>query len=250
MQVRLLGTLEVVRPDGTVVDAADWRTRKTTDLLRLLALQAGRPVRTEGLLRTLWPFATAERARGSLRTAASQIRRTVGVDCVARHPEGLVLVGAWVDVVEFRTHLKAMHAHARAGRGVEALRCADAAEGLWRGDFHASDDESDWAVSERERLRAARQRMLTEAARWALVLDQHREALAMSQAAVSLDPLSEGAHRSLMQAHAALGEVGSALRGYEEYRGRLAEQLGADPSSKTQALYLRILRGDLDGLTG
>ena len=47
IEVRLLGRLQVRRADGTMVDNAEWRTGKTADLVRLLTLAAGRPVRVE-----------------------------------------------------------------------------------------------------------------------------------------------------------------------------------------------------------
>ena len=250
VQVRLLGVFEVVRADGSHVHAAEWSTRKTKDLLRLLAISAGRPVRSSHLIEELWPTATPERGRGSLRTAASQVRRTVGAECLLRHPEGLVLVDARVDVVDFLAHVRDVNRAARGDRPAEAVAIAARAETLYAGDFHASDDDSPWARGERRRLRAARQGMLAEAARCALLVGRHREALDLGTLAVALDPLSEGAHRSLMRAHAEVGEVGSALRVFESFRALLAEELGADPSAQTRELHLRILRGGADGLTG
>jgi DNA-binding SARP family transcriptional activator len=47
-----------------------------------------------------------------------------------------------------------------------------------------------------------------------------------------------------MRAHAALGEIGSALRAFEACRTHLVEELGVDPSAQTQALHLRLLRGE------
>lgn len=250
VQVRLLGGFEVVRADGVPVDATEWSTRKTKDLLRLVALGAGRPVRSAHLIERLWPSTTPERGRGSLRTAASQIRQTIGPDCLVRQPEGLVLVGAQVDVVEFLSRVRDVHQASREERPDAAVVIAIAAEQLYAGDFHASDDDSPWARGERHRLQAARQGMLAEAARCALQIGLHRDALALAELAVTLDPLSEGARRSLMQAHADLGEVAAALRVYEHYRALLADQLGADPSVQTQELHLRILRSGADHLTG
>ncbi len=249
-QVRLLGGFEVVRADGSVVEGTEWSTRKTKDLLRLLALGAGRPVRTAHLIATLWPAATPEHGRGSLRTAASQIRRTVGVECLLRHPEGLVLVDTQVDAVDFLAHVRDAHRASREGRPDDAVAIAARAEACYTGDFHASDDDSDWALGERHRLQAARQGMLAEAAKCALQVDRHLDALQLATLAVELDPLSEGAHRTLMLAHVELGEIAGALRVFEDYRARLAEELGADPSAQTQELHLRILRGISDDLTG
>ena len=55
----MLGALEVRRPDGTVVDCREWRTGKTLDLLRILALRLDWPTPVGVLIGVLWPdFAT------------------------------------------------------------------------------------------------------------------------------------------------------------------------------------------------
>jgi hypothetical protein len=113
---------------------------------------------------------------------------------------------------------------------------------LYRGEFHAHDDDSDWARTEREHLLRVRQEMLTEAALAALELRRFREALDFASSAVDLDWTAETPHRALMRAHAGLGEIGSALRVFETYRAHLAEELGADPSRQTLDLHLRLLR--------
>jgi SARP family transcriptional regulator, regulator of embCAB operon len=84
--------------------------------------------------------------------------------------------------------------------------------------------------------------MLTEAAEAALATGVPREALDFAKTAVALDPTSEAAHRSLMRAHADLGEIGGALRVFESYRAHLAEELGADPSPQTLELHVQLLR--------
>lgn len=247
VKVKLLGTFDVIRPDGSAVAPTEWRTRKTMDLLRLLALAAGRPVRTASLLEKLWPRASAERGQGSLRTATTQIRRAIGVNCVARHPEGLVLTPATVDVLDFLALARDLHLLAREDRHQDVVRMARSAEALYGGDFHASDDDSPWARGERHRLRAARIGMLAEASHCANTLGMHREARDLARVAVELDPTSEAPLRALMHAHAELGEVGTALRAFESFRTHLADELGADPSRQTRELHLQLLRGGSGG---
>lgn len=242
IRVQLLGELRVWRADGSEVEPDEWRTGKTTDLFRLLALEHGHVVRPAGLIVKLWPDVTDDRARNSLRTATSRIRQATHSTCVVRRLEGLVLEGAWVDAVEFRELAKVAHLAAREGDDARVLRAAEAAEDLHLGEFQAYDDESDWATTVREDLRAIRQEMLSEAAGAALALGQSREALDLATIAVRLDPTSETAHRALMRAHAELGEVANALRVFEGYRAHLAEELGADPSPETRELHMRLLR--------
>jgi DNA-binding SARP family transcriptional activator len=59
---------------------------------------------------------------------------------------------------------------------------------------------------------------------------------------VGLEPFRESAHLSLMQAHAAAGNPGEALRAYDRCRRLLAEELGVDPSPELEAFYLDLLR--------
>jgi DNA-binding SARP family transcriptional activator len=243
IRVSLLGEFEVVRADGSSVAPEEWRTGKTADLLRLLALDNGRPVRPERLIDKLWPDAAPDRARASLRTACSQVRRAIATNCVVRERGGVVLTGASVDVAAFReVHRRITHA-AAIGHHPEVLALADTAEQLYRGDFRAYADDSVWASTEREHLRQLRQLLLCDAARSALARRRHREALLYARTAQLVDPDSEIANRLLMRAHAATGEVSSALRLFESYRTHLAEELGADPSPQTQAVYLHLLRG-------
>jgi DNA-binding SARP family transcriptional activator len=243
IRIRLLGDLEVVRPDGTVVAVEEWRTGKTMDLLRLLALSNGRPVRPASLIDKLWPKVSPDRGRGSLRTACSQIRRAMHVNCIVRQPEGLVLRDAWVDAIQFLEDTRRVHVAAREAHHAHVLALARAAEHLYQDDFHAYDDDSDWAREERDHLTRARHEMLCDSAAAALELRLFREALDLAALAVRIDGSSEAAHRTLMRAHAELGEIGSALRVFESYRAHLAEELGADPSPQTRELHLRLLRG-------
>lgn len=243
VRICVLGGLHAQRRDGTRVEPDEWRTGKNMDLLRLLALKNGRPVRVQRLLDRLWPEAPPERARGSLRTACSQVRRALGTNCIVRHPDGLVLQDAWVDAVVFLDEARRVSLAARVGHHAGALAIARSAEPLYAGPFRAHDDESSWAVATRERIAMVRHEMLCDAAESALVLRQPREAADLALKAVRLDPVSERGPRLLMAAHEGLGEVASALRIFEVYRVQLAGELGADPSPQTLELHLRLRRG-------
>ncbi|MDX6360856.1 MAG: family transcriptional regulator, regulator of embCAB operon [Nocardioidaceae bacterium] len=246
IRIRLFGTLDALRSDGTVVEQCEWKTGKTRDLLRLLALADGHPVRVAALIAKLWPDASPSRARNSLGTAASQIRGTFRESCVTRQADALVLQGAWVDVNAFKSLVGQARFSARASAPTDVLTNARAALSLYRGDFHAHDDESAWARGERHLLRRLRVETLCDASVAANDVGLPREALDLASTAVALDPAVEAAHRSVMRAHAQLGEVGMALRAYEACRSHLAHELGADPSPQTQELHLRILRGPGD----
>ncbi|CAN5552232.1 hypothetical protein BH11ACT8_BH11ACT8_22200 [soil metagenome] len=244
ISIGLLGPLVVVRQDGSVVPHDAWRTGKTMDLLRVLALENGRPVRSSSLVDLLWPHVDPARGRGSLRTAASQIRKAIGQDCLVRQQNDLVLVSATVDVDEYRQLVVAI-AQARARQSFnEALLLNEAAETLYRGDLHASDDSAGWAVFARENLRRLRLAALGDAACSALQTGRFREALELATTIVHIEPSSESGHRTLMHAHAELSEIGQALQVFERYRTRLSDELGVDPPRSIRELHLRLLRDE------
>lgn len=145
VEIRMFDRLLVRRADGTLVRHSDWKAGKTTDLLRMLALVAGQPVRTETLVETLWPDVSSEAGQASLRTATSRIRTTIGCPCVLNHLGTLTLVGAWVDTIEFEA-LAEVGSHAwRIGDAAAVVRAAHRAEALYAGDFHAYSDDQTWA---------------------------------------------------------------------------------------------------------
>lgn len=246
VEIRVLGTLHVRRPDGTTVAPREWRTTKTRDLLRILAVNAGTPVPTDQLLEALWPTAEPSKGRASLRTAASQVRQVIGRDCVARQFDGLVLQHAWVDAVAFASlAAEARHAFAR-GELSEGLAAAREAAGLYAGDLCADEPYAEWAFADRERLRSLRATLLAEAAEAALALGRLREAIRLAGQVLESDRSAERAYRVLMRAHFAIGETDSALRAYERCREALADELGVDPSQQTRALHLELLSTDPD----
>jgi SARP family transcriptional regulator, regulator of embCAB operon len=67
-------------------------------------------------------------------------------------------------------------------------------------------------------------------------------AIQSAELVLGLDELRESGWRILMRAHAAAGNVGSALRAFERCRLTLHEQLGTVPSPSTRAAHSELLR--------
>ncbi len=243
LEVRLLGELQVVRPDGVRVGASELRTAKSADLLRLLALSAGKPVPVASILGRFWPDVEDTRAKASLRTALSHIRAAVGASFIARSRGGVALDRAWVDVAAYRMLAADARTCVRTGRHDGLVRLAREAEALYTADFVASDDEAGWARGAKASLVELRKNLLSDAAESAVELRWFRDAVDFAETAISTDPGLERAHRALMRAYAGLGETQRALRAYDRCRRTLASSLGADPSPLTSSVYLQILSG-------
>lgn len=247
-EIRLLGSFQIRRGDGSVVDPGEWRTGKAADLVRLLALAAGEPVSARALVTTLWPGSDLPRGQASLRTAASQVRRILGAHHLERSLAGLRLRDAWVDVAEFRSLAAKAHQLAAAGQMAGAHQTARAADLLYRGELRAHDDGSDWAQEARQSLSGAYQTLLCDAAESAMTIGLAPDAVDFAGRALQLDQFSERASRLLMRGHAGTGELSLALREYERCRTLLAEELGIDPSPQTRELHLFLLRAEPAGV--
>jgi DNA-binding SARP family transcriptional activator len=245
MDIRLLGPLHARRADGTVVDVAEWRTCKTLDLFRLLALHNGRAVPAGTLTGALWPEVDEGKARASLRTAASQLRKILGEGSIERRSGGLALVGAWVDTQSYEGLVSAAAASHRVGDHVRTVATVAEAESLYVDDLEVPENAGEWLHEEHDRLRQLRCRALLEAAEAAAALCWMRDSLDLARAAAAIDSCEETS-RALMRALAGVGELDKALEVFDRTRQDLAQRYGVDPSPQTRALHLQLLTGMVD----
>lgn len=240
IEVRLLGPLVVRRGDGSLVGAAEWKTTKTLDLLRLLALNIDRPMTVPAVIDRLWPHVDRDRGRASLRTAASQLRKILDVDCVERRAGALVLTGVWVDTAAYTELVHEVELARRAGDPERVVALARRAEALYVGDIDVT--TGDWDGDASHWFREQRQRILLDGAAAAAGCGWMRDSLDLASRAREVE-LTEEVARALMRAHAGLGETDRALEVYDTLRHDLAERLGVDPAAQTRALHMFVLRG-------
>ncbi|MDR7085774.1 DNA-binding SARP family transcriptional activator [Aeromicrobium panaciterrae] len=243
-EIRLLGRLWIRLGNGTVVPSSQWTTGKTSDLLRLLAMSSDQIVSSKSIIAKLWPDVPDAKAAASLHTATAQIRKVLGKDSIMRHLSGLQLRGCWVDVAAHQQLGNDIAAAMRSRDFAGVVTAAKQAEALYVDDFHAHEDDSDWAADIRDDLLTQRKLMLADAAESAIELGWMRDAIEMSALAISLDACFERAHRSLMRAYAGIGETDSAMRSYERCRRNLKTNLNALPSSQTEALQRQLTKVD------
>jgi DNA-binding SARP family transcriptional activator len=99
----------------------------------------------------------------------------------------------------------------------------------------------DWALRERERLRALYLSSLQRLMEYHQQQGTYAESLACGQLILETDPLREDIHRVLMRLHAAQGQRALAVRQYEVCRDLLVTELGIVPLAETQTLYDEIM---------
>jgi DNA-binding SARP family transcriptional activator len=94
----------------------------------------------------------------------------------------------------------------------------------------------DWVIVERERIRHLQLRALEALCARLTAEGRYAEAVEAGDAAVCAEPLRESAHRAVIEAFLAEGNVSDALRQYRLCRDVLARQLGVPPSHALEEL--------------
>ena len=251
LRLHLFGTFKVIR-NGVALSSADWRSRQTRTLLRVLAARYGQVAPADQLLEILWPDAPPDVSRSRLHVRISQLRRLLDPEAstafVQTVEEGYCLADSadcWVDVREFErlAHQGRQRQEDRDLAGAAAVY--EAAQALYRGDFLAEDLYADWAFAERERLREAFLTLLTELAEVYAQQGRFRRAIATCHAILQRDPCRETAYLRLMLYHYYAGERPQALQSYERCRQVLAAELGVSPLPETDMLAEQIRAGTL-----
>jgi adenylate cyclase len=97
----------------------------------------------------------------------------------------------------------------------------------------------EWLTMERQRFRSLATAVLKRLGE----LQTGSRGIATAERLIALDPLQEEGHRTLMRLHAEAGELGLALRAYEDCREALKRELNVAPSADTEALHQEIRAG-------
>ena len=192
------------------------------------------------------------RAVENVATLVSRLRTTLGSDVIDGGRAGYRLVippGCTVDADDAIRLVEEAEARLDAGHPALAATAASQALGVLGAGAPLEDETAggEWLDELRRELERWVRRARVVGWRASAGIGEHRRALALAEQAVAADPLDEEAHRAVITAYHRLGESGEALAAFERVRTVLVEELGADPSAETQALYLAVLRSELPG---
>jgi len=239
LDILLLGPPEV-RYDGR---ALSFRSAKALALLTYLAVEGDRRPR-ETLAALFWPESDTSRARANLRNTLNYLR-----DALPRTADGHTL---HLVIERHALAFDAACAHsldvaevkkAAAARRPELLQDALA---LYRGDFLAgfylgdAPAFDDWAAFQRQHLRRTLSTVFRRLAHYQAQNRPLPAAMETTAEWLDHDPLSEAAHRQMMELLARDGSRHEALAQYERCRRLLLEELGVEPDARTVALAAQI----------
>jgi len=216
IELRLLGGFGLII-DGAGVDVTPAAQR----LLAFIALTPRGAERSYTAFQ-LWPCNDEHRAKANLRSALWRLGKVPAELVVATKSHLRLAPDVWVDI----RHGIAELADAADDSIVAAALPFQALDSDLLPDWY-----DDWLTIERERLRQFRLGALEEGAVIALKRGRMAQAIQLALAAVAIDPLRESAHRIVVEAHLANGNLFDANRQYESFAALLRSQLGCGPSA-------------------
>jgi DNA-binding SARP family transcriptional activator len=249
-----MGILQVALLGGVHVTHNNWLTeakltREIQALLAYLLLQRHRTHPRELLASLFWAEHSHEKARRALNTALWRMKK-------ALEPEGVLagtyLISAhsdevgfncqsqyWLDVEVFEQETNHLITCPSQTVDEPHVQKIEKILELYRGEL-LENHYDDWALRERERLRAIYLKSLMYLMQYYKFHSAYERAGAYGQQILSLDPIREDIHREMMKLYLESGQRPLAARQYEICRLTLANELGILPIEETQALYIQI----------
>ena len=218
-ELRLLGCWQLLC-DGHVVAVGARQQR----LITALALVGQRS--RSYLAGLLWPDSTEHQASGSLRATVFKVRHQLpGLLSDSLDPVCLASSVA-VDLLALRRSAEEARAGAGIGPGIaEWLYSAELLPGWY----------DDWVIFEQERLRELRIAALEAIARHHLSAGRPDAAVAAAMHAAAIEPLRESAHALMIRGQIDSGNAAGAHRTLADFRRRLRDELGLEPSRRLEA---------------
>ena len=195
-------------------------------VIAFVALQ-GRAVARSFVVGNLWPEASEEHARASLRSALWRLRRLESDVLVADPAQIQLARHVGLDTADV------MNAPIGEGTSPHArpLRLPPMFSGELLPGWY-----DDWVVMARERIRFTQLRTLEEMAERSRADGRLSEAEEAYRAAADLEPFKETVQRGLIQVLLQAGSPGEAIHRYRAYRLLLHDELGVEPSPQMEAL--------------
>jgi predicted ATPase/DNA-binding SARP family transcriptional activator len=241
VDVRFLDGLEV-RVSGSVRSLGGPQARV---VFAVLAAEAGTVVAVARLIDELWSDDPPRDAVGTIQTHVATIRRGLGEERNRlRTRDGGYVLDVRPDELD-------VHRFGALVRAADELRVLDpvtardrfeSALSQWRGEpLVGLSERSPRLASEARRLSELRLTTLDDFAELCLELGDHAAAVAALERVVAAHPFRERSFGLLLRGLAAAGRRREALTRYVEYRRRLVEEVGVDPSPELQRTHLELL---------
>jgi DNA-binding SARP family transcriptional activator len=252
LEISLLGSPQI-ELDGAAIEVD---TRKAIAMLAYLAMERG-PVHRESLVTLLWPESDTSRGRAALRRTLSALNKALDGRWLEIERDAIDLMkgnGLSLDIDQFRELLipEDGHGHDQAEVCLQCEAPVKQAIDLYRGDFLSgftlrdSSNFDDWQFYQTDTLRRELEKALDRIIRIYIHTGEFDKAIDSSRRRLTLDPLHEATHRTLMRLYAWSGQRAAAMRQYRECVRILDQELKVAPLEETTELNTIIKMEQLD----
>lgn len=248
MRFRILGPLEVEGDGGGRVDPAAPRQRR---LLLALLVWRGEPIAADRLIDLLWSGSQRPKdPAATLRTYVTRLRSALEPERVGGQPR-LLLGGPDHYILDLDGHdLDADSFERSVVRGGElvdadpllALSHLEGALAVWRGQPLIEVADEQWAAPEVSRLEELRRTAVECRLRCLIDTGRHDQAAGELEEHVLRHPLRERPVGLLMIALDRAGRTAHASEVFRDFRERLIDETGLEPSDDLRRLHERLLR--------
>ncbi len=215
-----------------------WLQQRPGLLLKYLVVERNRVVHAEEIAEALWP-AAGRQGLGTVRHFMYALRqklepgrqRGAASSFVATVQDGYALDRRRVSIDADRFEEAADQGLAAADRGEDAIALArlEHALALYRGDLVADEPYAEWAMAERDRLRARAAAALRALVSIRLAEPDLPGAAAALERLAGLEPYDVDTHRTLFAVWLAQGRRTEASRRYAAFKIRMAREFGEEP---------------------
>jgi SARP family transcriptional regulator, regulator of embCAB operon len=250
MSVQLLGPFAAWMGQRAVTPSA----AKQSQILALLALNAGRVVTVATLAEELWGDAPPRSSATTLQTYVLHLRNRLAAAVPGggtreylgtRHSGYLLDAGCQTDVEEFSRLARFGRQAAEAADHRAASDLLGRALALWRGPVLVDVPLGRVLELEATSLEATRLGVLERRIEADLALRRHADLVGELTVLVARNPMNENFCALLMTALYRAGHAGRALESYRRLRTVLNNELGLEPCPRLQQLQQAVLSGDL-----
>ncbi|HWU60379.1 MAG TPA: BTAD domain-containing putative transcriptional regulator, partial [Microbacteriaceae bacterium] len=245
VRVAVLGPVLMSGRSGELVEAPGALGK---NFIVALALAPGSTLSVRGLVDDLWGENPPRNEKAALQTLVSRVRAVCAADLIVSTASGYGLIAALdqIDLTRASEHRDRARSAQASGDHVRAEREATEGLALWHGEVAAELADTELAGRLATAASAVRADLYRVRATARIDQGNHAAAAGDLEALVGLSPYDDGAQLLRMRSLAASGRRNDAIRSFAEFRNRMRDDLGTDPSRELVQLNAQLLHGEED----
>lgn len=206
-----------------------FRTNKSEELLALLVLYNGKPIRSNYIIENLWPNFEIEKAMINLYTSVHYLRKTlksISLEEVIKSSKG----SYFIDVNKFDCDLSDFEdiVH-KLKKGEASIEILEQTLKIYEGNLFEGKDYL-WVEEKRERLAFDYVEVLKNLSQRYSKEENFQRAGEVLKEALKIDPLSEILSKDLIKTYILLGDRQGAIKYYNGYKKLLIDEIGIEPN--------------------